>query len=169
MGYTTEFGGCVKLDKPLSPELKEYFEKFFGIRHMKRDPNKLHKEDIKKSLHNLIGFPVGAEGEFYCDPDADNCGQDHTPDVVDYNNPPTNVPGLWCGWTFDEDGESLEWDGGEKFYDYVEWMQYIINVFLVPAGYICNGKIKWRGEDFNDMGVIEVKDNVVTTRDLSFE
>lgn len=164
MGYTTEFAGQIMLDKPLSAELKEFFETFLQTRHMKRDVSKIQGEKLKSSIHNLIGFPVGEEGEFFCDPEAENMGQDHTPDVTDYNNPPKNVPGLWCGWTFGKD--CIEWDGAEKFYDYVEWLEYIINTFLKPAGYVCNGSMKWRGEDFNDMGVIEVKDNVVTTREL---
>jgi hypothetical protein len=56
----------------------------------------------------------------------------------------------------------IEWDGGEKFYDYVEWLEYIINNFLAPKGYVLNGECPYQGEDSDDVGKIVVKDNVVT-------
>jgi hypothetical protein len=55
----------------------------------------------------------------------------------------------------------IEWDTGEKFYDYVEWLEYIIYNFLAPKGYVLNGNVEWYGEDRADVGTIVVKSNIV--------
>ena len=70
-------------------------------------------------------------------------------------------PGLWCQWVINEDDE-LVWDGGEKFYNYTEWLKYLINRFFEPWGVTLNGRITWAGEDRNDRGQINVIDNIVT-------
>ncbi len=94
-------------------------------------------------------------------------------------------PGLWCKWevvlennvveTGPVDAPEnvnlgntayLQWSGAEKFYDYVEWMQYLINHFIGPWGYFLNGRIKWQGEETGDTGMIEVADNVITVTTL---
>lgn len=165
MGYTTEFQGSFNIDKALDTNLKDYLDKFLRTRHMKRDVTKLSDDDRTKSIHNTIGLPIGDDCEFFISHD-DEFGDAHTPDVIDYNKPPKDVPGLWSGWVLNDSGTEIEWDGGEKFYNYVEWLKYIIEKFLQPKGYTCNGKMKWRGESFNDMGVIEVINNVVTTREI---
>lgn len=74
-------------------------------------------------------------------------------------------PGFWCQWVPTEDGWGIEWDQGEKFYEYVEWLRYIIQHLLQPKGYVLNGEINWSGEDSEDLGKIIVKDNVVTTKE----
>ena len=70
-------------------------------------------------------------------------------------------PGLWCQWVVSDDGKYLEWDGGEKFYNYVDWLKYLIRHFFQNWGLVLNGEIEWKGEEFNDVGKIVVKDNVV--------
>jgi hypothetical protein len=74
-------------------------------------------------------------------------------------------PSIWLQWEV-TDGTStthyLQWDGNEKFYSYIEWLKYIIKYMFKPWGLILNGKIQWRGEEFEDMGIIEVKDNKVS-------
>jgi hypothetical protein len=49
----------------------------------------------------------------------------------------------------------------EKFYNYVEWLEYLINVFLKPRGYVLEGCVRFFGEETEDMGYIEVKRNKV--------
>jgi hypothetical protein len=70
-------------------------------------------------------------------------------------------PGLWCQWVLENDGTELLWDGGEKFYNYVEWLQYMITKFFNPWGIKLNGTIEWHGEDRSDMGQIVVTDSVI--------
>ena len=70
----------------------------------------------------------------------------------------------WCKWVPTEDGCAIEWNGAEKFYDYVEWLEYLIEHFLGPWGYLLNGTVSWQGEDGDDRGRLHVTDNTVTTQ-----
>ena len=72
-------------------------------------------------------------------------------------------PGVWNQWVPDESRKYIEWDGGEKFYEYVEWIKYLIDHFLAPWGIVVNGSVEWRGEDWGDTGTISVEDNEVST------
>lgn len=71
-------------------------------------------------------------------------------------------PRLWCQWIPNDNGDEIIWDGEENFYNYVEWLGYIVDQFLKPWGYILNGEVDWRGEKFYDLGTIVVKDNIIT-------
>ena len=88
-------------------------------------------------------------------------------DFADERHYPRNerVPGYYCQWIIgtDYDGnEALVWDENEKFYDYVEWLKLLIERFFAPEGYVLNGEVEYLGEDPEDFGTIEVKDNIVT-------
>jgi len=144
MGYTTDFSGFFELNKQLGPKMKEFLTKFNETRRMKRN----------------VSDKYGVEGEFFVE-GTGSFGQDHTSDVVDYNEPPSTQPGLWCQWTPTQDGMGIEWDGGEKFYHYTEWLVYLITKILEPNGYVLNGVVQWRGEDVGDVGEIFVEDNKV--------
>tara|TARA_R110000796_G_scaffold1673_4_gene6977 strand:+ start:1092 stop:1817 length:726 start_codon:yes stop_codon:yes gene_type:complete len=136
MGYTTDFRGAFKLDKPLTPELQEFLTAFADTRRMKRKESGL-----------------GVENEFQVD--------DNQAGVLDGNFQPSTQPGLWCQWVPNEDGTEIEWDGVEKFYMYTEWIVYLIEKILKPNGYTVNGEVKYRGEEWDDNGVIQVRDNYV--------
>lgn len=151
MGYTTDFRGSFRLDKKLSPEIKEYLTSFSDSRRMGRKTDSVY----------------GVDGEFFTDGTGFK-GQDSGDTVIDINEPPSTQPSLWCQWIPTEDGLEIEWDGGEKFYNYTEWIYYIINKILKPNGYTLNGSVHWRGEDFDDDGVIEVRDNALFENDMEF-
>ena len=53
--------------------------------------------------------------------------------------PGIEQPGLWCQWVPSSDGTEIAWDEGEKFYNYEEWMQYLLDHFLTPWGYLVAG------------------------------
>lgn len=132
------------------------------------------------------GFFVGAAGENYgqefrAEDVIDSNESPGTPCPADYRSESTDFsewyerfssdqkeairngaqPGLWCQWVLTADGTQLEWDGGEKFYNYVEWLQYLITNFFEPWGIKLNGQIEWFGEDRGDFGKIVVIDNKV--------
>ena len=159
MGYTTDFYGSVTFNKPITEELKNYINKFGETRRMKRDVEKIKKTfpDWEK---NCFNGNLGVDGEYFVGGNG-FMGQDRDDSIVNYNYPPETQPGLWCQWMIDDDG-NLVWDGGEKFYEYGEWLTYLIDNFLAPSGYVCNGEIEFQGEDMNDFGTSHVKDNVVT-------
>jgi hypothetical protein len=80
------------------------------------------------------------------------------------HTPGNGIPGYWCQWIIGTDynrNEALVWDENEKFYNYVEWLEYLIKNFFEPEGYILNGSVEYQGEESDDFGTIEVKDNVV--------
>lgn len=149
MGYTTDFSGNFSLkNKPLSPKMIEFLKHFNETRRMAR---KQPKE-------------FGIQGEFYVGSHDDGrMGQSDKGNVIDHNSPPSTQPGLWCQWTPSEDGTRIEWDGGEKFYYYTEWLLYLIHKILAPNGYILNGQVTWQGEETGDVGEIYVEDNKVFT------
>ena len=79
---------------------------------------------------------------------------------------PNGKPSIWLQWEIvEEDGKHyLEWDGGEKFYEYVKWLEYVIKYIFKGWGLKLNGNIEWRGEGWDDTGNILVDDNKVTVK-----
>jgi hypothetical protein len=77
------------------------------------------------------------------------------------NNPPGDQPGLYCGWMPNENGTAIIWDEAEKFYEYVNWMHYLIDHFFIPWGITLNGEMDFFGEDKDDRGNITIVDNVI--------
>lgn len=154
MGYTTYFEGGVIIDPPLNEKEVLYINKFAETRRMDREKGPYY---------------VGGTGM---------AGQGNDPDIRDHNRPPEGQPGLWCNWIASEEGDIIEWDGGEKFYAAAEWMQYIIDHFIGKdplaklnnehfdflQGHTINGEIFATGEESGDNWKIEVKDGIVTTK-----
>lgn len=159
MGYTTDFYGKFTVEPALRPEHAEYLRAFAETRRMKRNAEKL-PSDPKRAA---VGLPVGSEGAYFVG-GGGFAGQDHHASILNYNAQPEGQPGLWCQWVPTPDGDGLEWDGREKFYNYVEWLKYFIAHFLAPWGYTVNGMVEWQGEDRFDVGRIKVSDNVVKTQ-----
>ena len=97
----------------------------------------------------MVNLPAGIDGEYFVG--GGGCaGQKHDRSIIDYNRPPRTQPGLWCQWvvTKTQDGtDVIAWDGGEKFYDYVEWLCYLIEHFFKPWGIYAqwNGCVAGRG------------------------
>lgn len=71
------------------------------------------------------------------------------------------APDAYCQWDLTKDCQHIEWDGGEKFYEYVEWLQWIIDRILKPNGITLSGSVNYSGEDTKDNGVLVVQDGEV--------
>lgn len=151
MGYDTDFSGRFELNKKLDKETHEFLVKFNQTRRMARN----------------LPSQFGVEGEFFVDGGGLN-GQERDKTIIDFNSPPKTQPGLWCQWVPNGDGTHIEYDGGEKFYAYIEWIEYLIKSILAPKGYSLDGVVEWKGEGFNDLGQIIIKNNKVTVKDLKF-
>jgi hypothetical protein len=147
MGYTTDFRGEFKIDKEVDEETYKLLD---GLNKTRRMARKVAKK-------------YGVEGEFYVK-DTENMGQSHNPNIIDYNRPPKTQPGLWCQWSIREDRKTIEWDGGEKFYEYIEWMKYLIEKILKPRDYVVNGECTWQGEEPEDSGILAVEGNEVIVK-----
>lgn len=159
MGYTTDFEGAFQLDRRLAPEHHAYLVKFAGTRRVRRDVAKTLL--LADPVRLAADLPVGVDGEFFVN-GLGFGGQDRTKDILDYNEPPGTQPCVWCQWVPNEQGTAIQWDGGEKFYDYVLWIEYLIDNFMVLWGYKLNGRVTWEGQERNDIGEILVVDNTVT-------
>lgn len=156
MGYQTDFSGSIAIDPVLDQGEIDYLWSFVDSRRMYRTLGPYH-----------VGSGVHGQGD-----DAD---------ILGHNTPPEGQPGLWCGWIPTDDGSALEWNEQPKFYEYNEWMLYLIQHFLAPTalakgivpgvkgGHVLNGKIYYRGENFDDYGVIKVIDNKVLTHVPNFD
>lgn len=162
MGYTTDFYGQFELDAPLTKEQANYLTQFCQTRRMKRDVTAM--TEMPDPIREAVGLPLGPEGAYFVG-GGGMMGQEHDASVVEYNHPPQSQPGPWCQWVPTDDLTGIEWDGGEKFYEYVEWLTYLIENFLKPWGRVLSGEVEWEGEDRDDRGKIVVKDNVVTSKE----
>lgn len=88
---------------------------------------------------------------------------------------PNGKPSIWLQWeivnewgytTYNKSSDEklyLQWDEGEKFYKFVEWLEYLIKYVFKVWDVEISGKVEWRGEEWDDMGTIIVQDNVVLT------
>ncbi len=142
----------------LTPEHAAYLRRFSDTRRMKRDPEVARS--LPDPVREAVGLSLGEEAEYFVG-GTGWAGQDGDDSVRDYNTPPGKQPGLWCHWEPNDDRGTIRWDGGEKFYDYVAWLQYLIERFLGPWGYFLDGTVKWQGEDPSDQGVIRARINVL--------
>lgn len=163
MGYTTNFSGEFSISPPLSSAHRAYLQAFSDIRHMDRNEFKLAVPgEFPDPIREAVHLPVGVHGEYYVGSVKDGqSGQGRDPSILKYNDPPPTQPGLWCQWEPDELGDAIRWNGTEKFYDYIEWMEYLLVNFLVPWGYKVNGTVEWQGEDSRDVGRIIIEDSVL--------
>lgn len=143
MGYSTDFEGRLNITPQLSKNLVSFLQDFSKTRRVARN----------------VDDKYGVEGEFYIKDDSEG--------VINVNQPPRTQPGLWCGWTVDDEGMHLCWDESEKFYDYVEWLHYLINNFFAPLGHVLHGSIDWMGEDVEDQGSISVDYNTIKVFKMS--
>ena len=159
MGYTTEFKGSFDLDfsNSTAEKANDTIKLVNGLnntRRVKRDLSKI-QDTLDKPYQEY-----GIDGEFYID-GRGFMGQDKDPSVVDGNNPPSTQPGLWQQWIIEQEDAStfvLQWDEGEKFYNYTEWLKYLIEKIFKPNNVKISGTVEFRGEDWTDIGTITIKD-----------
>ena len=149
MGYTTEFDGTISFNKIVTYEMQTFINRFSHNRHVKRDPKLIPQMDPEWQKHCYRGS-LGPGAMYYYPPDkiavdkivrkspwyktdANNMVQNDFGQIMDISvlkdEPPDGVPGYWCQWIINNDGD-LEWDGGEKFYNYVEWLKFLITHFF---------------------------------------
>ena len=127
MGYTTYFTGGFDITPPLKPEHRDYLTAFAQARRIKR--NVLAIAVLPDPIREAVDLPVGIEGAYFIGDERPNFSDDRGIGVTDHNNPPEGQPGLWCQWVPSHDGDMLVWDEGEKFYEYIPWLKYLMEHF----------------------------------------
>ncbi len=111
-----------------------------------------------------MGYSTDFSGQFDIDRPVDKKTADVLRAIKEIRRDPKNrifdaMPDTWCQWELSEENDALMWDGGEKFYAYVEWIKFIVTFILEPQGYKVNGEVQWQGEENEDMGIIRIEDN----------
>ena len=161
MGEDTMFNGNFKFNKPVEERIVKFVNNLNNSRRMKRS-NEAIKAIYPDWKDWCLDGNLGEEGEFFAHA-TENYGQEQDGSILDYNCPPKNQPGLWMQWVIVEDEFSsdfyLVWDGMEKFYNYVEWLQYLIDNVFAPNGYSISGAVSVCG---NYGETIIVSDNNVS-------
>lgn len=154
MGYSTDFDGKITIEPALNAEEIDYLNKFSDTRRMDRE-----------------------KGPYYVDGGSGFMGLDTDSDIRNQNSPPDGQPGLWCEIVPTDNGDALVWTDNEKTYDMAEWMAYIIEHFVgsnplakseLPflQAHTLNGTMSAQGEEADDMWLLHVENNVVSTEDL---
>lgn len=146
MGYETTFYGDLEIFPALTPLDRDYLKNFHLTRHYKRD----------------VSSDYGVEGEFYVEGPDERKGSNWLIDEIPgaYNEPPSTQPSLWCGWYPSDDGARLICESGKTKCP-KEWLDWLIDKFFLPRGYIVEGTVSFQGEEYPDQGIIEVKDGEV--------
>jgi hypothetical protein len=112
-----------------------------------------------------MGYTTEFDGQFTVTPTLSLEHFNRLNDFWDERHEGKEFPGYYCQWIPNKTGTAIEWDENEKFYDYIEWIVYLIKNFLAPWGYKLNGTVLWSGESRGDTGVITITDNRVHVRD----
>lgn len=185
MGYTTDFHGEWAVTPPLTPEQVTYLHAFARVRACW---NPVQLEGIPDPIREAVGLPVGNQGRYFTGHlrvHADANREVPWPEFkaapgfagvragwIDRQaellvkptlfDSPTDEPDYPCQWVPTPEGDFIEWDQGEKFYDYVEWIEYLIHHFFKRWGNVLDGDIEWFGEEHWDRGIIRIVGNQVS-------
>ena len=109
-----------------------------------------------------MGYTTDFRGQFGLNKKLDEETYDFLVKFSKTRHDDINTPNIWCNWRPTDDRKNIEWNGTEKFYNYIEWIEYLIAKVFAPKGYVLNGDVEWVGEDiFDDRGVIRIVDNYV--------
>lgn len=155
MGYTTDFIGHIDVTPPLNESEQAYLTAFGDSR----------RYDRTQGPYEVPGNPATERNE-------------NDDPVERRNRTASQQPGFWCDWTPCWDGCCVTYDGREKFYDSVRWMEYLIEHFLRPGAcaqasgslhfedftfdHRLDGLIIGCRRDNKELFAIRVEDNVVT-------
>lgn len=149
------FKGKLCTDKPVNKELYEYINKFAKTTHVRRDPEILKQDpNWKECAFCGLGEPT-----FGTKDAAFFAGYNDT--SIQYYIACETAPSKHCNW-YMTDLSSLEWNGASDNKNYFAWLDFLIQNFFKPCGYILNGSIHFsNNEDSADFGCIVCKDNVL--------
>lgn len=108
-----------------------------------------------------MGYTTNFDGAFKIEPGLSAQHKAEIEELAD-DGPPYGgtKPESYLQWTPNKYGTELKWDGGEKFYLYIEWLRWLSG-WLKERDYKLNGEVLWSGEDLDDRGKLVVTDNDV--------
>lgn len=111
-----------------------------------------------------MGYDTDFEGQFDLDRPLSMKQVGILTKLHETRHDPDTMPSYYCQWIPNGDGDAIIWDDGEKFYEYVPWLKYIIDTYIIPWEYKLNGTVRWFGHNRHDVGEIVVRDNKIFLR-----
>ena len=81
-----------------------------------------------------MGYTTDFRGQFGLDKKLDEETYDFLVKFSETRHDDINTPNIWCNWRPTDDRKSIEWNGMEKFYNYIEWIEYLIRKVFEPKG-----------------------------------
>ncbi len=114
-----------------------------------------------------MGYDTRFEGEFEITPTLDKKTRQIFERWVDYypnddDDDEDGHPYSYMQWILDPYSESLIFnEKTEKFYNYIEWLEFLIEKVFAPNGYKLNGGMRWNGESLLDTGIIKIENNKI--------
>ena len=125
-----------------------------------------------------MGYSTEFYGEFKLNRDLTHkewleltiLGEEYSEELyAKYTETPETIPKSYLQWVPNKDGTGIVWNGGEKFYDYIHWLRWLIKHYLKPHGLVLNGKVEWRGDELEDIGIMYARNNVITHHKTKIE
>lgn len=171
MSTAIEYIGAIRITPMVEVNLAERLNRYFDIRHMKRDVVKLKALyptlEERKAVTLMADGDFGPDGSFFMptttmdiDIHSDNAGVEGLIDRIGCSTAPKGCPGLYCALKLvaasDGTCSYLGWTEDE-FEDIPEWIALIASL-LVPAGYHLDGKMFAIFDDSNRFEQITVED-----------
>jgi hypothetical protein len=158
MSYNIKLLGRFGFSRQLTEAEYEYLNAFARSARVARDESRASA--LPDPLRFAVGLPIGPQGGHYVGgASIENWTSDGS--VVNANAPPRDQPNLRCQWIPTQDRNGIEWDRGPAFYEWVEWLEYLVAHFFVPWGIKVNGTVKMVGEN-EEEGNLYVVDNKVS-------
>ena len=150
MGYTTRFKGHFTLEPALTPDQRDIVRAITKTRHAPSEPGFELKYALPDRGNDVTR--LHPDTEFRLAKKTTRRGT-YGGDTGCYEGA---YPSIWCDWTASEDGRRLEWNGGEKFYEYEGWLRHLITNAFEPWGVRVSGWVDFAGDDPKDTGVLVV-------------
>ena len=101
-------------------------------------------KELQDPFREVLGLPLGDFGQYFVGTRGNYQEYENTEytlpryeHIVNKKRPLAYQVGIWCNWEVKTRGDKsfLAWNGGEKFYNYVEWLDYLLNNFFIPWNY----------------------------------
>ena len=108
-----------------------------------------------------MGYTTGFVGCFKISPKLTSDQIAVLSKVWDTRHDDGEYPSYYCQWVTSDNGRFLEWDSGEKFENYVEWLQLLVDRYFKKWGRSLTGAMEYSGDGDGDVGTIAVDRNVI--------
>ncbi len=108
-----------------------------------------------------MGYYTYFNGKFTLGTEAPQDVVDHVNQIENGQFETTGSPDSHSGW-FMPDASTLMMRDGGKYYDYTDWLRWLVDIIFKPFELTMVGEIEWDGEEPGDIGKIRIDGYDVT-------